>query len=117
VAEKAAQKHAFGNIFETGNDSRRWQNKSSMHREKQPHIHHSQLMPQTDNLGPGRLHQKQDLETTCLEEAGRWFMQAGSTPFLLPPLVTIFGEVGPTAAAFQEVLDGTLKFWKSATHV
>jgi len=33
----------------------------------------------------------------------------GSTPFLLPPLVDIFGEVGPNTKAFQAFLDGTFK--------
>jgi len=47
---------------------------------------------------------KLDLETACLSKAGHHFTQAFSTPLLLEPLVSIFGETGNKSKAFDEVL-------------
>jgi len=47
---------------------------------------------------------KWDLESACLVEA-RWrFTQASDTPFLTPPLVSIFGKTGSRAKEFNKIL-------------
>jgi len=44
-----------------------------------------------------------------LAEAGRRFTQAHHTPFLQPPLVTIFTEANIHTKAFNQVLQGTFQ--------
>jgi len=49
---------------------------------------------------------KGKLEQVCLDEAGRCFTQAHDTPFLMSPLLHLFGETGKGAASFNQVLAG-----------
>jgi len=50
---------------------------------------------------------KGELEQACLDEAGRHFTQAHDTPFLMSPLLHLFGETGKGATSFNQVLEGT----------
>jgi len=50
---------------------------------------------------------KTELETLCLAEARRRFMQAANTPFLQAPLLQIFTEANLVTKAFNQVLAGT----------
>jgi hypothetical protein len=47
-----------------------------------------------------------EMETACLAENERRFQQAGTTPFLVEPLMEAFGLLGH-APVIQQVLDGT----------
>ncbi len=49
---------------------------------------------------------KLQVEQACLREAGRQFTQANCTPFLQPPLLDDFGEIGVDQPAFQAVVVG-----------
>jgi len=49
---------------------------------------------------------KAQVEQACLEEAGWRFTQANQTPFLQPPLLNDFGEIGVDRPAFHAVLEG-----------
>jgi len=44
-----------------------------------------------------------------MAEPMRQFTQAGTTLFLTPPLINIFGEAGSKSKTFQAVLDGILE--------
>ncbi len=50
---------------------------------------------------------RQALEQACLDEAGRRFTQANLTPCFQTPIWEIFGDLGVTRKAFDQVLDGT----------
>jgi len=52
-------------------------------------------------------HTRQALEQACLDEAGRRFTQANFTPCLQNPIWDIFGDLGITRKAFDQVLNGT----------
>jgi len=53
---------------------------------------------------------KAELETLCLAEAGRQFMQASQTPLLKAPLLDIFTEANLSTKAFNQVLKGTFQY-------
>jgi len=49
---------------------------------------------------------KGELELACIDEAGHHFTWANGTPFLLEPLISLFGETGFNSWMFQQVLNG-----------
>ena len=47
-----------------------------------------------------------ELEEACLVEAKAWFMQTANTPFLQPPLINQFQELGYKTEAFCNIAEG-----------
>jgi len=47
---------------------------------------------------------KVDLEWACIDEAGRCFTQASNTPFLVDPLLHLFGKTSASSSKFWHIL-------------